>query len=143
MAISDFSDEVYAAIKAYLIANWNHAPFAWPNEPFEVGSDGAGFVAVEVLGTMYGQQSIGAEEQADNRWDEEGQLLLHVSVQRGRGFSQSRGAGKSLANLFRGTRLLSDRLEFMDAQIGPGQGGDDDGIYHVTTVAIDWRLMEA
>jgi hypothetical protein len=142
MAFFDLRDEVYDAIREYVTPLWPHTAISWPNEDFERPT-GAAFLAVEVFGDLYGQQSIGADEQADNRWDEDGQLMFHVFTPRGRGFSSSRGAAKALANLFRGTRLLNDRLEFMDAQVGPGQLADEQGNFHVTTVAIDWRLMEA
>lgn len=142
MAISDLADEVFDAIRAYLEPRWTHCPIAWPNEPFG-NADGEAFVAVELHSTSYGQQSIGAVEQADNRWDEDGTLWFHITVPRNSGFSPSRGAARALANLFRGTTLLNDRLEFGDAVLGHGQDANQEGTKFVTSVSIEWRLMEA
>lgn len=142
MAFNDFSDEVYDAIRDYLTANWSHTPIAWPNETFE-NAAAEPFVAFEIHGTLFAQMSIGANPHGDNRWDEEGSIWLHVTVPRGSGMLAGRGAARAMAEMFRGTLLLSERLEFMDAVIGPGQAGDEDGNWFVISVNIDWRLMEA
>lgn len=137
------SGTVYDAIKAYLQAQWSTSPIAWENETFNKPEPPAPWVMVEIAGDVYAQMSIGADEQADNRWDEEGVLLLHVFVPTGTGASAARGHAKALADLFRGATLLSDSLEFMDASIGMGQPGDDDGMWWRISVSIDWRRMDA
>lgn len=142
MAFSDHTDEVYDAIKAYLTANWTDTTIRWPNEGM-ANAKMDPFVAVEIHGVIFGQVSMGAAEQEDNRWDESGTLWMHVTVKRGAGMKAARGAAKYLATLFRGTRLLSDRLEFMDAVIGPGASGDEEGNWFVVSVSVDWQLMEA
>jgi hypothetical protein len=105
--------------------------------------DGNPFVAVEMTGTLYGQESIGASHQADNRWDEEGVLWLHVNVPMGTGGLTARTYAKQLADLFRGLLLLNDSLEFKDAFIGRGQPGHEDGAYFRVSVFINWRRMDA
>lgn len=143
MALSSFSDPVYEAIRAHIEANWTYAPIAWPNEEFDEAGINE-WVKFEIFGTVYGQESMGADTQADNRWDEEGMICLHVMVRRGRGATHARGAAKSLADLFRGEHLLpEDNLVFMDANIGPGSAGDDEGNWHRTSVNIQWRHWEA
>jgi hypothetical protein len=155
------SDVVYDAIKAYLVgegstpAAFNSAPLQWENEPAIDTTDPdtrgdpdnpakpAPWVLVEMTGTLYGQQSIGANTQAANRWDEEGQLWLHVFVPTGSGGHTARHLAKTLADVFRGALLLNDNLEFMDAQIGMGEPGDEDGTWFRVSVSLNWRRMEA
>jgi|SRR5215217_7119763 len=141
------SAAVYDAVRTYLTAQWSACPIAFENEPFERPMDENGvplpWIAMEMMGTVYGQQSIGARTQAENRWDEEGQLWLHVFVASGTGSSLVRGYAKQLADLFRGTLLLSDTLEFGDASLGMGEPGDDEGAYFRVSVSVTWSRMEA
>lgn len=139
------SDTVYDAIRAHLAARWAATPVAFENEAFVrpvVDGTPQPFVVLEITGTAYGQQSIGARTQAENRWDEEGQLWLHVFVATGSGGSTVRRYAKQLADLFRGTTLLADTLEFGDASIGMGEPGDEEGAYFRVSVSLDWRRIE-
>lgn len=143
------SGAVYDAIRARLIASWSTTPIAFENED----TDTAGnvippntqipWIDVEMTGTLYGQESIGASLQADNRWDEEGILFLHVLVPSGEGAHDARTYAKSLADIFRGLTLLSGSLEFRDAFIGRGVPGRRDGNWFSITVSIEWRRMDA
>ncbi len=142
MAITGYTDGVYEAIKTFLTASWTDTPIQWPNQEWNVQGEEA-WVKVEIHGTVYGQQSIGASEQSDNRWDDEGVLWLHLGVPRGSGYSPARGAAKALANLFRGRTLLAGRLEFLDATIGSGHFGDEEGTWFLVPVSIEWRHMDA
>ena len=143
MSINAFSDPVYDAIRAYVEANWTYAPIQWPNEVWDEPPNEP-WVKFEIFSANYGQQSIGAQDQEDNRWDHEGHIWFHVMVPRGSGATNARGAAKSLANLFRGERLLGDQnLEFMDAIIGPGAPGDEEGNWTRTSVSVEWRHWEA
>ncbi len=135
------SDVVYEAIKAYLTSAWTETAIEWENEAFQEPADG--WVAVEISGTSYAQQSIGADEQAENRWDEDGVLWLHVIVPTGTGSVTARRRAKQLADLFRGARLLSDGLEFLDASIGAGDRGVKEDPHWMITVSVDWRREEA
>lgn len=135
------SDVAYDATRAYLAGAWTETQIQWENESFVPPFDG--WIAMEMSGTLYSQQSIGADAQADNRWDEEGVLWLHCFVPTGTGTSTARRWAKQLADLFRGARLLDDDLEFMDAQIGMGEPGDEQGATYRISVVIDWRRVEA
>lgn len=138
------SDAVYEAVKDYLTAQWSATPIKWENDTFQKPQPPAPWIAVEMTGTLYAQQSIGAgDEQTENRWDEDGILWLLIYVPTGSGSVTARRYAKQLADLFRGTLLLNDDLEFMDASIGAGEPGDDDGAYYMIQVSIDWRRMEA
>lgn len=147
-AFNDLQDEVFEAIESYLgdgvsTGAWTACRIYYPNDGFQPPADGSPFVKFEITGTIYGQQSIGAAVQADNRWDEAGHIWLHVMVQAGSGTGPARGAAKALAVLFRGLRLLNDRLEFLDAGIGMGEPGDGDGNWFRISVDQRWRLIEA
>lgn len=135
------SGAVHDAIRTYLQSNWTTTSIRFENTALDPLPES--FVDVEMTGTAYGQQSIGASLQEDNRWDEEGVLLLHVLVKINTGGSTVRTYAMSLANLFRGLLLLNDSLEFRDAFIGKGQPGHEDGMYYRVSVYVNWRRMEA
>lgn len=135
------SPAVYDAIRSFLEAEFSDAPLHFENE----GADpveGAAWVYVDVRGTLYGQATIGAADQAENRWDEEGQLFLDVNVPSGTGGRKARQLAKSLADLFRGRTLLAGTLEFGDAIIAPS-GGDESGNWWAVTVTLEWRWLDA
>jgi hypothetical protein len=135
------SGVVFDAIKSYLETNWATTPLRFENLPLYPLPDA--FVDIEMTGTFYGQESIGASRQRDNRWDEEGVLWLHTLVQINTGGSVVRAYAKSLADLFRGTLLLNGSLEFRDAFIGRGQPGFEDGMYYRVSTYVNWRRMDA
>lgn len=150
------SDVVYTAIRGYLDgvgstpAAWSVTPIQYENEPPVRMDDGGSpatatpWLMIEMTGTLYAQESIGANTQAQNRWDEEGQVFGHVFVPSGTGGATARRLAKQFADLFRGARLLDDQtLEFMDASIGIGAIGDDTGNWFRISVDIHWRRMEA
>lgn len=138
---------VYDAIRGAL-DGWTATPIAWPNEAFSTPVDPTSgnalpWVAVMMTGTLYGQQSIGAAVQADNRWDEEGILWLHVFAQVGSGERAQRDYCKQLADIFRGLTLLSGSLEFRDAAIASGELGDEVGNTWRISVSVEWRRWDA
>lgn len=145
------SGVVWDAIRDHLVANWTATPIAFEND--NTLSDGSSvppdpqsvpaWISVEITGTVYGQQSIGAALQADNRWDEEGILFVDVLVQSGAGSSQARAYAKQVADLFRGLTLLSGSLEFQDAYIGRGQRAEREGNWFFFPCDIEWRRIEA
>ncbi|MGE0290270.1 MAG: phage tail terminator-like protein [Bradyrhizobium sp.] len=144
MAFSDLTDPVFEAIRTHLTSAWTETPIGWPNEAhsFEKASDP--WVLVEYAGTVYGQQSLGAgEQQEENRWDADGILWMHLFVPVGSGSRNAQGGAKRLAELFRGALLLDDALEFLDAEIGLGEPGADDGKWWRVSVAIGWRHTNA
>ena len=72
MTIGTYTDSVYDAVREYVLANWTACRIRWPNEDFEEPRDG--WIAFEIFGTSYGQQTFGMDEQTDNRWDEDGHI---------------------------------------------------------------------
>lgn len=144
------SGAVSAAIEDFLIANWTTTPLLFEN--MNTAEDGAAlpqpdpapFVELSFTGRTYGQQSLGASLQKDNRWDEDGLMFFDVLVPRGKGSRDARTYAKALCDLFRGLRLLNDSLEFLDASIGEGSNSDRyAGNYFIIPVDVAWRRIEA
>lgn len=146
MGIESFNDPVFDAIKARLDAEWTHTDIQYPLQEYEPQGTES-FVKVELHGTFYGQASLGADDQADNRWDHAGMLWLYLVVPRGSGtanYTQASGAAKALADIFRGQRLLPDQnLEFGDAKIDSDAWNNDGGGSSVLPVSIEWRHWDA
>jgi hypothetical protein len=144
------SGTVAAAIEDFLQAHWTTTPLLFENQ--NAAMDGSAlppqtpgpFVALNFSGRNYGQVSIGASVQADNRWDETGVVMLDVLVPAGTGSRAARTYAKQLADLFRGLTLLGDTLEFLDASLGSGAASDRfNGNYYVIPVDIEFRRIEA
>lgn len=136
-------DVVYGAIKDYLTTAWTACPIAWENETFVKPNPLAPWVLFEITGTMYDQESIGEGVQADNRWDMEGIIWLHVMVPRNSGSIVARQYAKALADLFRGKQLLADSLEFLECKIGEGAPGEESGTWYRVSTSVDWRRWDA
>lgn len=147
-------DAVYDAIKTYLSTAGNVAvladpvtsvvpPIRFENESFPKPNPPAPWIGMALTGVLYGQESIGASDQADNRWDEAGHLWLPVFVPTGSGASRARQIAKQLSNLFRGLTLLDGRLEFMDAFIGEGEPAAEEGNWYILPLSVEWRFIDA
>lgn len=136
------SGVVYDAVRAFLVAHWTGTRIEFENEIFEQTAQET-WIAVEMSSSTYAQQSIGADDQADNRWDEDGILWIHIMVPAGTGSSEARRLAKAAADLFRGARLMNDDLEFMDAAIGLGGRDEATGSLWTLSVTVDWRRFEA
>ena len=137
------SDAVYGAIKDFLVASWTLTPIRFENENFVPPDPPVPWISVFLSGVVYGQQSIGANTQAANRWDEEGILWLFVLVPVGEGAINARSYAKQLADLFRGTTLLSGSLEFRDSFIGQGELAVEIGNWFKLPVDVEWRRIDA
>jgi hypothetical protein len=148
------SGAVSAAIEDYLKANWTTTLLSLENDskatdgsvlpPVNSAGESIAFVAASFTGRTYQQVSLGASQQKDNRWDEEGILFLDVLVPNNTGSRDARTFAKSLCDLFRGLTLLSGSLEFRAASIGEGVKSDKyTGNYFSIPVDIDWRRVEA
>lgn len=143
------SGEVYQAIRDFLVLNWTLTPIAFENE----NQDTAGnvipppmvvpWIEIEMTGTDYAEESLGAGNPRDNRWDEEGLLFINVYVQAGSGSSLARTYAKQLVDLFRGLYLLNDALEFLDSVIGMGRPGLVSGNWFMLPVHVEWRRQNS
>lgn len=142
MPISNFSDPVYDAIKARLVSQWTDCPIQWPNETWNQAPESA-FIKFEYEFLYYAQQSIGADEQADNRWDGEGSITMYLQVPRGTDITHAYGAARQLARIFRGFTALGGDLEFGEAAISPNPFNSDVGGWFTIPVRIEWRNTNA
>lgn len=136
-------DVIYGAIQDYVTANWSSYPIAWENAPFQRPPNAGPWILFEITGSMYDQQSIGASTQAANRYDQAGVMFFHVHVKKGTGSKAARQVGKQMADLFRGTLLIDENLEFMGMTIGEGNPADETGTYWRITVSIDWYFTDS
>lgn len=125
----------YNAIRAHLVSSWTATPLAWDNETFDTPEDAA-FVMVQMTGDLWDQQSIGAGDRLQNRWEEEGELLLSVIVPAGTGTATARQHAEALANIFRGLQLGD--IEFRDISIGLGVAAEDRGPWWLLPIRINW-----
>lgn len=153
------ADAVYDAIKTHLSTPANVAgladattlvvpSFRFENDgEFIPPKDSTGtpipWISMALARVLYGQTSIGENQQANNNWEETGQLVLSVFVPVGSGGSRARQLAKLLADIFRGLRLLSDKMEFLDAGIGGSGPAPEEGNWYQLDVVIDWRHVEA
>jgi hypothetical protein len=145
-------DDVFDAIQGYLgtaavggVWDFNLAKLVYENESDgPPAGDPAPWVLVVLDTQLYAQQSLGGGlEPGQNRWDEDGTVWFHVFTPRGTGSRKARRIGKALANLFRGHLLLDDGLEFLDADMGAGDPGAENGNYYLLSVSLNWRRIEA
>lgn len=146
------TDAVYDAIQDFLADNIDSVTdpdnagaltVRYENEEFDIPEPPRKWLAMALQSSLYGQQSIGAGEQSENRWDESGQLWLTVYTAKGTGASAARNIAKQIADLFRGLQLLSDSLEFMDTIIGGGGASLENGNWYELPVLIEYRRINA
>lgn len=135
------SPDVYDAIKGFLQANYVATKLVFENEPSDAPDVPWGLV--EFSTGIYRQVSIGANTQAQNRWDEEGSFFIHLMVPAGAGVRDAFAYAQIVADLFRGLQLMSGALEFDDVVVGYGGRGDDDGNWYRVSVNIGWRVLDA
>lgn len=133
--------EAFDAIKGRITEVWaDETPVVYENEAFPTPNKPAPFLYVEIFGTSYEQASLGADPQSQNKWRENGLLLLHMMVPNGSGTSQARIYAKQLAAMFRGQEVSG--VVFRDMSIGASEPGDEDGNYYRMTVRVDWQRDE-
>jgi hypothetical protein len=125
----------FSAIRAHLEASWTTTPLAWDNETYSAQAD-TPFVMVQITGDLWDQHSIGAGARLENRWEEEGELLLSVIVPTGTGSLLARQHAEALANIFRGLNLGD--IEFRDISIGLGVAAQDRGPWWLLPIRINW-----
>ena len=133
--------DAFDATSAFLAANWLACPLTWSNDAYDPPTDGATtWILADMSSRSFEAMTIGSGDPATDRWDEMGWLSLHIMVPIGNGTRDARAKASTLADLFRGLRLLGDRLEFGDMTIGADGGRSEDGNWFRFTVEIEWRL---
>ncbi len=131
------SPETFIVVRDTLTASWSSTPVRYENDGSNPPEPPAHFLFVEVIGELLGQRSIGAGSRDENLWRETGTLLIHVMAPNGEGSLTARQLGRDVANLFRGRDIGT--VTFLDASLGAGEAGADDGNYWRFTVTIDWQ----
>jgi hypothetical protein len=143
------SGQVYQAIRDHLDDAGLTPPIAYENEDEDASGNALPpnppkiYIRVDMTGTAYAMQSIGADPVEENRWDEEGILFLSVEVPKGEGALEGRTLAKQLLDLFRGQLLLSDTLEFGDGGIGEGHPSPIHGAWWRIPAWVRWTLVDA
>jgi hypothetical protein len=136
MALSD----VRQAVKAFLAAQWTTTPVSYENDGYQQSEDSDGalipYVAMELVGGLFSQQSIGAGDARSNYWSAAGQLWLHVIVAAGSGSDNATALADALAELFRGIEL-DPGIRFEDMNIA-ASGGQSDGSAWTLSLSIEW-----
>lgn len=138
------SDVIITAIRNHLESNWTATTIKWENETFEFPQPTAypdppaAWLAVEVSGGLYQQQSIGSGNPSLERWTERGTVLVYSLVQNGAGSLVAHQNAKAVVLLFRGL-VLPNNLRFQDMVIGSGGPGDDDGNWWQLLLRIEWE----
>ena len=132
------SDVIAAAVEDYLKSSWTTCPLSFENDGYEP-PDETPWVFVELIGTRWSQDTIGAGPIRDNRFTETGIVMMHVFVKTGIGSGLVRQYATQLADLFRGAELLVGTLWFKDASIGGGGMGSEDGKWWKMTVTVDFE----
>jgi Bacteriophage related domain of unknown function len=140
MSIDALSDPVWHAIRDRIETQWSYTQVQWPNEIWTQAPEKP-WVKVDYSGNMYGQVSIGAETQATNRWDRDGELYFWLHVPKGMDINAPLGAALELARIFRGWTALNGDLEFMDASVARAAYNTDVGGWFVLPVTIEWRAV--
>jgi hypothetical protein len=134
------TDTAYAAVRAYLEANFTGCPMAFENEPFDrpqANGKSQAWMLVEISSAVYGQASIGSGT-TGNLWRETGLIWGHVFVPTKTGSLKARQLAHQFVDLFRSLLLNGGAIKFGDASIGRGEPGDDDGLYWRLSVTIDY-----
>jgi Bacteriophage related domain of unknown function len=143
------SGEVYQAVRDFLVTNWTTTPIAFENENQDTAENVippktvVPWIEIEMTGTDYTEESLGAGNPRDNRWDEQGLLFINIYVQSGTGSVLGRTYAKQLVDLFRGLSLIDDALEFRDSVIGMGRPGLVSGNWYMIPVHVEWRRQNS
>ncbi len=140
------SQQVYDAIVSHL-GNWTTTPLIYDNEAYPAFGTHSYWALVEMAGTYFGRESIGTGNGDTDRFDEAGELWIHMHMPAGVGTRVARGHLANLADLFRGQTLLGGSLEFLDAKVGFGESvsmsSSNDGKWYRLSMTIDWRMIDA
>ena len=139
------SADVYDAIRAHLEANWATTALVFENESYDPPA-GSHWCLVEMSGEYYGRESIGADNAFLDRWEERGEVMISCFSPANSGARTARAHLATLADLFRGQVLMSNKLEFYDAKVGFGENVSldqgSDGNWYRLIMMIDWRVID-
>lgn len=131
------STAAYDAIKARL-DEWAETPVVYEDPFYELPATPAAFVFVEIFGTSYGQETLGAP--GNNMWLEEGVAYLHVMIPSGQSSRDARLIADRLLTLFR--ERPAGALRVTESDIGKGEPGAQFAQYWAMTVTLYWHRYD-
>lgn len=134
------SPTTFDAFHTRLMSAWTATPVRFENELCQdlLDVNTPAFVYVEVAGSTYDQETMGAPQQ--NMWIERGITWLHVMVPVGQGSRIARNYANQLLNLFREQAI--DTLFMPSMSIGEGAPGRDFPNYYAMTATIEWQRRD-
>jgi hypothetical protein len=133
----------FSAFKTWLTANWSETSISWENEQFDQPTPTAypvapaAWIEVEPIGSDFDRMSIGSGVAANERWQEDGSVMIHCFVQAGVGSLIARENAESIAMMLRGLELPGN-IRFRNLSIGGGAAGDENGKWWKLTLSADW-----
>lgn len=131
------STAAYDAIKSRL-DEWVETDVVY-DDPFYVLPDTpAPFVFVEIFGTSFDQETMGAP--GNNMWLEHGTAYLHVMIPSGTNSRDARVLADRLLTLFR--EREAQGLRITEADIGKGEPGANFANYWAMTATLFWHRYD-
>ena len=110
-------------------------PIAWPNVTFNKPITPGPWLAVECT-----SHTIDPIELSGGVWSEEGTVYVDVFVPTGTGTDAARTLAKSISNIFRG--IYTGPVIYNGGSIGNGSISENDGMWWVITVTVQWRYQD-
>lgn len=132
------SPTAYDAFEQRLTDQWSTTDLVFENQFYDLPDTPAPFVYVEIFGSRYDQETMGAPEA--NYWIEEGVTYLHVMTPSGAGSRTAREYANDLLYLFREQPIST--LFMPEMSIGSGDPGRDFPNYYAITASIFWRRRD-
>lgn len=132
------STAAFDAIKARLDAEWAETDVVYEDPFYALPDTPAPFVFVEIFGTSFDQETMGAP--GNNMWLEEGVAYLHVMTPSGTSSRDARVMADQLLALFR--ERPAGGLRITESDIGKGEPGAQFAQYWAMTVSLYWHRYD-
>jgi hypothetical protein len=126
------------AIRDRMTAEWPHVgvPVYYENEENELSDTPEAFLHVSVE-TFSQQLAAYGGGRGNNRWRQQGAIIIRVFVPRGAGRAVADGYAEDAAVIFRGQRFYADVDCFGAGVVSAGVADAPNGNYWLTEVEVD------
>lgn len=132
------SATAFDTIEQHLRDEWGATtPIVFENEPYDLPDVPAPFLFVEIVGSTFGQASLGNGETQGNLWREAGYVEVHVMTPNDTGSRAARVYADRVVDIFRGQEI--GPVTFGDASVGSGDPGRAFAGYFAFTATLDWE----
>jgi hypothetical protein len=128
------SPEVFTTVRDLIEQNFDLCPVVFPNEESATDSS-MPWVYVDVSGSLTRRIELGI-----GATEEVGVIWLHIFVPVGTGTLEARTISKTLSRLFISAR--DSPVTFGDQSAAQGQKGDDDGMFWLQTMTVNYSYQE-